>query len=83
MRVSLSNVQIHNIDWIIVFFLCSISTTKNNYYASYKKKSNVEQNQTLFSLGYMSGYDVWEFLKEQPAEKEVIVTLHDADVAEK
>jgi hypothetical protein len=60
----------------LLLFSCAVSPPpKIIIMPPTKKKSNVEQNQTLFSLGYMSGYDVWEFLKEQPAEKEVIDTF--------
>ena len=26
-------------------------------------------------MGYMSGYDIWEFLKEEPSQKEVLETF--------
>jgi hypothetical protein len=40
------------------------------------KKSNPEMIQeTLFSRGYMSGYEIWEFLRDNPAENDVIDTF--------
>ncbi len=40
------------------------------------KKSNPELVQeTLFSRGYMSGYEIWEFLRDNPAENDVIDTF--------
>jgi len=34
-----------------------------------------EKQETLYTLGYMSEYDIWEFLKENPTEKEVLETF--------
>ena len=31
--------------------------------------------ETIYSKGYMSEYDIWEFLKENPSEKEVLDTF--------
>ena len=31
--------------------------------------------ETIYSMGYMSDYDIWEFLKERPSEKEVLDTF--------
>lgn len=40
------------------------------------KKSNPEMVQeTLFSRGYLSEYEIWEFLRDNPAEKDVIDTF--------
>lgn len=40
------------------------------------KKSNPELAQeTLFSRGYMSGYEIWEFLRDNPSEKDVLETF--------
>tara|TARA_B100001250_G_scaffold354133_1_gene327844 strand:- start:163 stop:414 length:252 start_codon:yes stop_codon:yes gene_type:complete len=30
---------------------------------------------TIFSRGYMSGYEIWEFLRTSPSENEVIETF--------
>lgn len=34
-----------------------------------------EKQETIYTLGYMSEYDIWEFLKGKPSEKEVIETF--------
>lgn len=40
------------------------------------KNSNPGQNEkTMYSLGYMSEYDIWEFLKDKPSENEVLETF--------
>jgi hypothetical protein len=40
------------------------------------KKSNPELIQeTIFSRGYMTEYDVWEMLRQNPSEQEVIETF--------
>ncbi len=40
------------------------------------KKSNPELVQeTLFSRGYMSGYEIWEFLRDGPSEGDVLDTF--------
>ncbi|HIN03019.1 MAG TPA: hypothetical protein EYM60_06725 [Candidatus Marinimicrobia bacterium] len=40
------------------------------------KKSHPELVQeTLFSRGYMSGYEIWEFLRDNPSENDVIDTF--------
>ena len=40
------------------------------------KKSNPELIQeTIFSRGYMTEYDVWETLRQNPSEQEVIETF--------
>ena len=36
---------------------------------------NGNEQETLYTLGYMSEYDIWEFLKERPTEKEVLDTF--------
>ena len=40
-----------------------------------KSSLNGEKQETLYTLGYMSAYDIWEFLKESPTEKEVLDTF--------
>ena len=40
------------------------------------KNSNPGHNEkTMYSLGYMSEYDIWEFLKDKPSENEVLETF--------
>ena len=31
--------------------------------------------KTIYTLGYMSDYEIWEFLKENPSEKDVLDTF--------
>ena len=40
-----------------------------------KKSLGGEKQNTVYTLGYMSEYDIWEFLKESPSEKEVLDTF--------
>ena len=40
-----------------------------------KSSLNGNEQETLYTLGYMSEYDIWEFLKERPTEKEVLDTF--------
>lgn len=39
------------------------------------KKTELSQKETIFTLGYMSGYDIWEFLREKPSQGDVIETF--------
>ncbi len=40
------------------------------------KQINKQENlETIYSLGYMSDYDIWEFLSANPSEREVIDTF--------
>ena len=40
-----------------------------------KKSLGGKKQKTVYTLGYMSEYDIWEFLKESPSEKEVLDTF--------
>ena len=40
-----------------------------------KKSLGGKKQKTVYTLGYMSEYDIWEFLKENPSEKEVLDTF--------
>ena len=31
--------------------------------------------ETIYTLGYMSEYDIWEFLKDNPSQKDVLDTF--------
>ena len=33
------------------------------------------KNNTIYTLGYMSEYEIWEFLKGNPSEKDVLDTF--------
>ena len=37
-----------------------------------KQKNTQENLETVYSLGYLSDYDIWEFLTANPSEGEVI-----------
>jgi hypothetical protein len=57
-------------------FSCAVPTPTKLVVSPPTKKSHPELiQQTLFSKGYMTGYDVWEFLRECPAESDVIETI--------
>ena len=40
-----------------------------------KQSSYGPVEETIFSRGYMSEYDIWEFLRENPSQKDVIETF--------
>jgi hypothetical protein len=40
-----------------------------------KTSTIAQQDETIFTMGYMSGYDIWEFLKEEPSQKDVLETF--------
>ena len=40
-----------------------------------KQYSSDPVEETIFSRGYMSEYDIWEFLRENPSQKDVIETF--------
>ena len=40
-----------------------------------RQSSSGPVEETIFSRGYMSEYDIWEFLRENPSEKDVIETF--------
>ena len=40
-----------------------------------KKTLSGKKQETLYTLGYMSEYDIWEFLKDSPTENEVLDTF--------
>tara|TARA_Y100001970_G_C14051240_1_gene759047 strand:+ start:459 stop:800 length:342 start_codon:yes stop_codon:yes gene_type:complete len=37
-----------------------------------KKTLSGKKQETLYTLGYMSEYDIWDFLKDSPTENEVL-----------
>jgi len=37
-----------------------------------KKSLSGKKQETLYTLGYMSEYDIWDFLKDSPTENEVL-----------
>ena len=40
-----------------------------------KKTIKELSNDTIYTLGYMSEYEIWEFLRENPSEKDVLETF--------
>ena len=40
-----------------------------------KKTLSGKKQETLYTLGYMSDYDIWEFLKDKPTENDVLETF--------
>lgn len=40
-----------------------------------KKSLSGEKQKTVYTLGYMSEYDIWEFLRTKPSEVEVLETF--------
>ena len=62
----------------LFIFICScvFSPSPNPILIPPLKKSLAGKKQnTVYTLGYMSEYDIWEFLKENPSEKEVLDTF--------
>ncbi|MFL2982916.1 MAG: hypothetical protein ACJZ12_00820 [Candidatus Neomarinimicrobiota bacterium] len=40
-----------------------------------KNELGVDEEETVYTLGYMSDYEIWEFLNERPSEKDVLETF--------
>ena len=40
-----------------------------------KKSLGGKKQKTVYTLGYMSEYDIWEFLRTKPSEVEVLETF--------
>ena len=62
----------------LFIFICScvFTPSPNPILIPPLKKSLAGKKQnTVYTLGYMSEYDIWEFLKENPSEKEVLDTF--------
>ena len=58
------------------FYSCSFMSSPNLISTPPLKNSlGDEKQETIYTLGYMSEYDIWEFLKEKPTEKEVLETF--------
>ena len=63
---------------ILVIFVCSctsMSPPATIKVPPLKNSSSDEKQETIYTLGYMSEYDIWEFLKERPTEQEVLDTF--------
>jgi|TARA_B110000438_G_scaffold30528_2_gene29907 hypothetical protein len=60
----------------LILYSCTAPPPPKPVIMPQTKKSGPEQIQeTVYSMGYMSEYDIWEFLKESPAETDVIDTF--------
>ena len=62
----------------LIIFICScVFTPSPNpiLIPPLKKSLGGKKQKTVYTLGYMSEYDIWEFLKESPSEKEVLDTF--------
>ena len=60
----------------LFLFSCAVPTPTKLVVSPPTKQSHPELiQQTLFSKGYMTGYDVWEFLRERPAESDVLEAM--------
>ena len=63
--------------YLFTFFCSCTSMSPPNLISTppLKKSLGDEKQETIYTLGYMSEYDIWEFLKEKPTEKEVLETF--------
>ena len=60
----------------LILYSCTAPPPPKPVIMPQTKKSGPEQIQeTVYSICYMSEYDIWEFLKESPAETDVIDTF--------
>ena len=57
---------------IILLFSCYSQPPKPIIMPPTKQKNTQENLETVYSLGYLSDYDIWEFLTANPSELEVI-----------
>ena len=63
--------------FLFVFICSCVFTPPPNpiFIPPLKKSLGGKKQKTVYTLGYMSEYDIWEFLKENPSEKEVLDTF--------
>ena len=63
--------------YLFTFFYSCSSISPPNLISTPPLKNSLgdEKQETIYTLGYMSEYDIWEFLKEKPTEKEVLETF--------
>ena len=58
------------------FFSCAAPPKPKPIIMRTTKTSALQPNEeTVYTLGYMSAYEIWEFLKENPSESEVLDTF--------
>ena len=61
---------------LLLFFGCGTKSPPRPVVLPSTKNTNPGQNEkTMYSMGYMSEYDIWEFLKGKPSENEVLETF--------
>ena len=61
--------------FIALLYSCSSQPPRPIVMPPTKKANNSTKQETIYKLGYMSDYDIWEFLKGSPAQKDVIETF--------
>jgi len=61
---------------LLLIIGCAIQSPPKPVLMPLTKSTNPDSNEkTVYSLGYLSEYDIWEFLKEKPSENDVIETF--------
>ena len=59
-----------------LFFSCTAPLPPKTVIMPLTKNSGSEiQEKTIYTMGYMSEYDIWEFLRANPSERDVIETF--------
>ena len=61
--------------YVVILFSCSTPPIIPITMPPIKASLNGPIEETIYSMGYMSDYDIWEFLNGKPAESEVIETF--------
>ena len=60
----------------VLFISCGFPPPPKPVVMPPTKNSNPELVQeTLYSMGYMSDYEIWDFLKDKPSEHDVLETF--------
>ena len=72
---------IRNIFIVWIFFSCSKAPPPRPIIMPPTKTMRPDLiEDSIFSRGYMSGYEIWEFLRAHPSENEVIETFGLPDI---
>ena len=59
-----------------LFFSCTTRLPPKPVIMPLTKNSDTgAQEKTIYTMGYMSEYDIWEFLRANPSERDVIETF--------
>ena len=61
--------------FIGLFISCATQPPRPIVMPSTKNMITGPVEETIYTLGYMSEYDIWEFLKGSPSEKDVLETF--------